>query len=69
MSQKIQPQAALALQFLFFASKILTVNKVTHPFCIPYILDSVYVKLTEGSDWSHPTHCLQGKKEVNGLAR
>ena len=55
--------------FFFFSSKILTVNKITHPFCVPYVLESVYVKLIEGSDWSHPTHCLQGKKEVNGLAR
>lgn len=51
--------------YFFFESKILTVNKVTHPFCIPNILESIYVKLTEGSDWSHPPR----KKEVNGLAR
>ena len=49
MWQKIQPWVALALQF-FSTSKILTVNKVTHPFCIPYILESVYVKLIEGSE-------------------
>lgn len=68
--QLVKPVSSIYIYiFFFFESKILTVNKLTHPFCIPNILESIYVKLTEGSDWSHPSHCLQGKKEVNGLAR